>query len=173
MPKTVRKNGSGKSRSHDANRKSKKAVRTKNRKSVDETSFVRMDAQTQTHKHDSVSACNNPSIDNKVAHFSFVGFNNASLRDLFEGIDKVFDPTLAMKQNLSILKEKYKQVVQTPVKNRTGLGKSHPAKVAKNYRWISTVLKQLERRGVVGTFKGHTKTKTHEVHEVHEVFDSN
>ncbi len=140
------------SKFHNANRKAKKAVRTKNRSSqVDETTFQKMDNEIQHHKH-RIRKFNNWERSN----FGELELNDAKVREYFEDIDEEFKYT-DMMDNLYFLEEKYKKITNTPVQDRTIHLASSTTSISRNHREISAIIKQIERRGKVGAFKGHNK----------------
>lgn len=174
MPRSGQKNNRGKSRSdnwrhhiskaHNVSRKSKKAVRTKNRGSqVDETTIQKMDCQIQDHKH-GLGRLNIQGGRFVTTNFTDLEFNDVQLKEYFDHIGEEFDSTKDSMDNLRFLKETYKQLINTPLEERPGLHGSHGGRLAQSYRHISAILKQLERRGHVGVFKGHDKKsgKTHD-----------
>ena len=82
-----------------------------------------------------------------------LSYNDATLCMLFHEINHTFDSTKTMRDNLYILKDLYKTIVQTP-----NLDRYQRTMFPKYYRWISKTIKQLERRNKVGAFQGHNKT---------------
>lgn len=95
-------------------------------------------------------------------NFGDLQLNDAKVNQYFDDVGKEFDSTKDMMANLYVLKETYKMINNTCAQDR----KVELANgvVSQNYREISAILKQIERRGKVGAFRGHDNShgKTHE-----------
>jgi hypothetical protein len=167
MGKTWRKHDNRKSRSdgwrqkiskfHDANRKARKGVRTFNRITNDADQFREMRAKNMPrHKDSGISRGYNSSYpyNHSTANNNYIEYDDETLEYYSECVGHVFDRTAPIEQTIDEVVQKYKECIKKESEERI----KHSF-LPEQYKFLTNLQKQLQRRKKVAVFRGHDRKK--------------